>query len=947
MPTITIDGNKYQVDGDQNLLTACLSLGLNVPYFCWHPAMGSVGACRQCAVIEHKDSEDQRGRLIMSCMTPIKDGGIYSVSSEAAKDFRGSVIEDLMTNHPHDCPVCEEGGECHLQDMTEMSGHTMRRYQGTKRTHRNQYLGPFINHEMNRCITCYRCVRFYHDYAGGEDLQALGRNHQVFFGRNTEGMLENGFSGNLVEVCPTGVFTDKTFSQHFVRKWDLQTAASVCEHCAVGCNTAPGARESGNNQDPMLRRVVNLYHHDINGYFLCDRGRFGYEYVNSKSRITQVLSARKDDVISSTAETDERLHKEVSPKDAVFSLSEKLASAQRDEHRLIGIGSPRASLENNFALLKFVGRDNFFSGLNQRDMQLLHLVDRIQSDANIHSPTIPEIENSDVVLILGEDIYNTAPRVALAVRQAARSRQKEQAESLRIPLWQDASVRQLEGDPSPIIFIGTELNQISDITCKAIYTLPEQAAQIGQAIANNILEVKSNKTSLSAENLEEAERISAILTAAKNPVIISGTSSKNIHLTHSAAKIACALAEKNGKPTSLYLCCEEANSLGVIQLFEPETGSLEHLITELKNDKTDIDKTLVILENDLSLRVASEELNSLFASVDHIILLDTLLNETAKHADLIFPVSATAESQGTFVNNTGLAQRFYAVYEGTGYIQESWRWLVDAAGFSTEHSESIDTIINWNHCPDITDSLAESVSSLKVIKDLGPDENFRIDGLKVARQTARYSGRTAIHAEEHVSEEPPHQDPDAPMSFSMEGVHNPNRSPLQANIWSPGWNSNQSIFKFQQEVGGERRGGASGKYIQRQEQVLSDWSLPTASDGDRDSDNHSLTTLPIYRMFGSEELSNRAMAIATVIDKPFFTLNRGDAESANLNQGDTVALDTNSGVFRGSVVISDSQPSGSLGVPYGLPGLETLAPVLPGGANLLPVEESSAIGQED
>ncbi|MEJ2416276.1 MAG: NADH-quinone oxidoreductase subunit G, partial [Exilibacterium sp.] len=114
--------------------------------------------------------------------------------------------------------------------MTEMSGHTFRRYDLGKRTHRNQYLGPFINHEMNRCIACYRCVRYYQDYAGGGDLQMFGAHHHVYFGRHCDGTLENPFSGNLVEVCPTGVFTDKTFSKHFTRKWDLQCAPSICQH---------------------------------------------------------------------------------------------------------------------------------------------------------------------------------------------------------------------------------------------------------------------------------------------------------------------------------------------------------------------------------------------------------------------------------------------------------------------------------------------------------------------------------------------------------------------------------------------------------------------------------------------------------------------------------------------------------------------------------------------
>ena len=188
-----------------------------------------------------------------------------------------------MLNHPHDCPVCDEGGECHLQDMTVMTGHDYRRYTFEKRTFRNQYLGPFVNHEMNRCIQCYRCVRFYREYAGGDDLNAFALRNIVFFGRDRDGVLENEFAGNLVEICPTGVFTDATLKRHYTRKWDLQMAPSVCVHCALGCNITAAERYG------MLRRLVNRYNGEVNGYFLCDRGRFGYEFVNSERRIRQPL----------------------------------------------------------------------------------------------------------------------------------------------------------------------------------------------------------------------------------------------------------------------------------------------------------------------------------------------------------------------------------------------------------------------------------------------------------------------------------------------------------------------------------------------------------------------------------------------------------------------------------------------------------------------------------
>ena len=176
---IIVDGVATEVGEGDNLLHACLSAGLDLPYFCWHPALGSVGACRQCAVKLFHDENDTKGRIVMACMTAITPGMRVDLHDPEAVAFRASVIEWLMTNHPHDCPVCPEGGECHLQDMTVMSGHVRRRYRFTKRTFRNQDLGPFVLHEMNRCIACYRCVRFYRDHAGGRDFDVFASHRNV------------------------------------------------------------------------------------------------------------------------------------------------------------------------------------------------------------------------------------------------------------------------------------------------------------------------------------------------------------------------------------------------------------------------------------------------------------------------------------------------------------------------------------------------------------------------------------------------------------------------------------------------------------------------------------------------------------------------------------------------------------------------------------------------
>ena len=228
---------------------------------------------------EFKDEKDTKGKLVMACMTPAKEDTRISIHDPEAVAFRAAIVEGMMLSHPHDCPVCDEGGECHLQDMTVMTGHDYRRTRFEKRTFRNQYLGPFCYHEMNRCIQCYRCVRFYREYAGGNDLNAFGIKNTVYFGRSEDGVLENEFAGNLVEICPTGVFTDKTLRRHYTRKWDLRMAPSICGHCGAGCNTTIGERYG------LLRRVLTRFNSEVNGYFLCDRGRYGYEFVNSEYRI--------------------------------------------------------------------------------------------------------------------------------------------------------------------------------------------------------------------------------------------------------------------------------------------------------------------------------------------------------------------------------------------------------------------------------------------------------------------------------------------------------------------------------------------------------------------------------------------------------------------------------------------------------------------------------------
>ena len=262
MPNIIIDNLTIEVPKGTKVIEAAEQLGIIIPRFCFHPALGSLGACRMCAV---KFLEGPVKGIKMSCMEQARDGMVISTTDAEVVDFRRQVIEWLMINHPHDCPVCDEGGHCLLQDLTVAGGHGLRRFFYPKRTYNDQNLGALIHHEMNRCIHCYRCRRFYQEFAGYRDFGALGIGDRTYLGRFSDGPLESPFSGNIIDLCPTGVLTDKP-SRYKGRRWDFERVPSLCLHCSLGCRVVSQRPLSGSGT-PGSR-----FQQEVNGYFICDRG---------------------------------------------------------------------------------------------------------------------------------------------------------------------------------------------------------------------------------------------------------------------------------------------------------------------------------------------------------------------------------------------------------------------------------------------------------------------------------------------------------------------------------------------------------------------------------------------------------------------------------------------------------------------------------------------------
>ncbi len=396
MPTLTIDNKTVTVPEGKTILEAAEELGIVIPHFCYHKALGAVGACRMCAVTIHEGSV--KG-LKMSCLVKVEDGMVVTTSDERSVEFRSRVTEWQMLNHPHDCPVCDEGGECQLQEMTIAGGHGIRRYDGPKRTYTNQDLGPFIAQEMNRCIQCYRCVRTYKDYCGGRDFGVLGSRNRVFFGRFKDGMLESDFSGNIVDTCPTGVFTDRTY-RFKSRFWDLQEAPSICTHCSLGCSTIPGGRYR------ELQRVRSGINEEVNGFFICDRGRFGSSYVNHPQRQRQARSAGE------TVSVEQALEQ--------LAVEARRLIRSHGSEALLLLGSHRASLETNWLLSQWArelgGRPPVFSAHGGRQATA-----RAVAASKVPLASLEQVRQSDFVLVAGCDPLSEAPMLAVALRQVVRN----------------------------------------------------------------------------------------------------------------------------------------------------------------------------------------------------------------------------------------------------------------------------------------------------------------------------------------------------------------------------------------------------------------------------------------------------------------------------------------------------------------------------------------------
>ena len=891
MAIIYVDGKKYNVDESNNLLHACLSVGIDIPYFCWHPILGSVGSCRQCAVKKYDNLQSTDGYIVMSCMTPACDGTVISIKDYESQKFRKSIIELLMNNHPHDCPVCEEGGNCHLQDMTVMVGHQLRRYNFTKRIHKNQYLGPFISHEMNRCIGCYRCVRFYKDYAGGTDLGVYGIANNIYFGRLTDGVLENAHSGNLVEICPTGVFTDKTYSEHFHRKWDMQYAPSICNYCSIGCNISVGERYG------KICRIENRYHNAINHYLICDLGRFGYGYSNVSDRPIQSFYRKKNNIVFLNN----------------HQAMEKAVDLLKNSKRILGIGSNRASIESNFALQKIVGNENFSTGLLSNEHNCVQLIIKILQNSNIYVPTLREVETYDTVLILGEDILQVAPRLALSIRQAMKKKYFSEKDSNNIPEWHSQAILNISQHSKNYLFITSiDTSGLDDIATWNYFASIEKQTSFAFGLAHAIDKNSPNIMHLDEDINNKIKKIKDIFLSSKKVLIVSGVHSGSINLIQSAFNIVQALNNVHVH-VGLTLLTNNSNSLGVGLM---QGMSLNVALKEIINKKYD---TIILLENDLYRYFLNKQVDVILKNITGMVVLDYQNSRSLENSTVVLSASNFFESSGTIINYESRAQRFFKVYDPNFYHNkegrlDSWKWL------HYIYSKMNNYNIVWNNIDDIINDIIIQIPNFKNIKGVSPNASFRVFGEKIARSPHRASGRTALHANITVHEPKQPQDKDSFFSFSMEGNQKSYKfSSYIPFAWSPGWNSPQAWNKCQSTINHSLLKGDSGiRIFSHHNKVNISWFqfIPSIVKY-----NNDYRIVPYYYLFGTEEITQKNLIFKEKISLIRGVMNNIDAEKNSIVENSIVEFICLNTTFRIQFCISKKLSPGYIGLPLGLLGI--------------------------
>lgn len=706
--TITIDGQEVQVPAGTLVVEAARQIGIEIPVFCYHPKLTPVGMCRMClgrvgTVMRDRETgeiqRDEAGnpvvrwfpKLQTTCTTYVSDGLVVETDCQEVADARRAVIEFLLTSHPLDCPVCDKGGECPLQDLTYSYGPGRSRFDYEDKFHFEKPvpLGPLVALDRERCIFCARCTRFQEEIAGDPVLGFENRGRGMEIVTYSDPPFASKFSGNTTDICPVGALTSRDF-RFRGRVWELTNTQSICPHCAVGCNIIIGHRAG------TIRRIMPRENNAVNEIWICDKGRFGHHFVGSAERLTRPLVRKKGELV------------EVEWVEALETVAQRLRTI-RDAHgpdAVGGISGDRVSNEDLYVFQRFmrtvIGTNNVDHWREPWDL----MPDELVASFGVGSGTnLMDLGAGDAILLIGADPEEEAPLLMIRLKQASERGAHlvvANGRPTKLARFADRDLRVRYGAE---VHLALGLLRVvldeglldADFVAQRVEGLEELRSQL----ASLDLASAAQATGLSEEVLWETAHS---LAGAENLIVVYG---REAMLSGAGRQLVRALANlllvtghvgraNNGLLPVLrhnnshgaadmgvhplwlpgYMPVEDAQARGhyaaVWGVELPATPGLD--AQAMLNGGV---RALFLLGTD---PVAERpDLAARLRAMDFVVVQDVLRTETAQQADVVLPAAAFAERDGTFTNTERRVQLFRKAFDPPGLAHPDWALLTDLA----------------------------------------------------------------------------------------------------------------------------------------------------------------------------------------------------------------------------------------------------------------------------
>ena len=641
MVEIEIDGKKVEVAPGSVVIQAAEQAGTFIPHFCYHKKLSIAANCRMCLV-----DVEKAPKPMPACATPVTQGMVVHTKSERAIKAQKSVMEFLLINHPLDCPICDQGGECQLQDLAVGYGGGASRYDEEKRVVFHKDVGPLISmEEMSRCIHCTRCVRFGQEIAGSMELGMSHRGEhseiETFVGHTVDSEL----SGNMIDICPVGALTSKPF-RYQARTWELSRRKSISPHDATGANLIIQVK---NNQ---VMRVVPLDNEDVNECWIADRDRFSYEALNGPDRLTQPMLKQDGQWITVDWTT------------ALEYVANGVKQIKQDHgaQALGCLASPHSTLEELHLATQFMrglGSDNIDSRLRAAEFP---------TDGQVRwlGTSVASLSTLERVLVVGSNLRKDHPLLAQRIRQAAR---------------RGAQVHALN-------------DKAMDWAMPVTQTLTSPSATWVQALAN-IAAAIAKQTSVVAPvsgNADDAtaQAIATSLLSGERKAILLGNAAAHHAKASSLLSLANWIAAQTG--ASVGYLGEAANTVGAqLVKAQPVQGGMNtaHML------QADALKALFLLNIEPAQDCAGGQ--AAMAHLGRTAMVVTLspFKTNLDISDVLLPISPFTETAGTFVNTEGRAQSFHGVVRPLGETRPAWKvWrvlgsLLNLPGFGFDSIEEV------------------------------------------------------------------------------------------------------------------------------------------------------------------------------------------------------------------------------------------------------------------